>query len=381
MNDKRRRFSLSGLLLLTVSAALTLCGFYLLHTVPDGLQYAVPAPQGKEALQALASDMEKALQSMAELTEETALSVRAQHKTLSGPMDAREVTVYAVTEGYFDLRLEPLLEGRYPRGDSPEIVLEQAMAYLLFPGGSAVGETVELAGTNWTVVGILRDKTRFGEADERAAFLSLPAALDAGISAQTIELLLRFPAGENAAALVKSALSAARDGGTFHDLASEKAAARMPLRWTAVVLLVLLLKGLTRRLIRWGKAEYAQYRTLLQTCYRRQLLGWLTLRLALLLIGSAAAGGVVLLVVHLLTEAALLFPHWIPEKPLSLPSYISRFWSIHRADAASVFCQTAESRAVALASTLFQASLFLLTAGGIAHLSAQFGRHERREKP
>lgn len=381
MNDKRRRFSLSGLLLLTVSAALTLCGFYLLHTVPDGLQYAVPAPQGKEALQALASDMEKALESTSELTEETALCARDQHRTLTSSMDAQEVTVYAVTEGYFDLRHEALLEGRYPRGDSPEIVVEQAMAYLLFPGGSAVGETVELAGMNWTVVGILRDKTRFGEADERAAFLSLPAALDAGISAQTIELLLRFPAGENAAALVKSALSAARDGGTFHDLASEKAAARMPLRWTAVVLLVLLLKGLTRRLISFGKAEFAHYRTLLQTRYRRQLLGWLALRLALLLIGSAAAGGVVLLVVHLLTEAALLFPHWIPEKPLSLPSYISRFWSIHRADAASVFCQTAESRAVALASTLFQASLFLLTAGGIAHLSAQFGRHERREKP
>lgn len=381
MNDKRRRFSLSGLLLLTVSAALTLCGFYLLHTVPDDLQYAVPAPQGKEALRALASDLEKALQSAAELTEETALSIRAQHSTLTGPMDAQEATVYAVTEGYFDLRHEALLEGRYPRGNSPEIVLEQAMAYLLFPGGIALGGTVELEGTNWMVVGVIRDKIRFGEVDERVAFVPLPAALDAGIDAQTVELLLRFPAGENAAALAKSALSAARDGGTFHDLASEKAAARMPLRWAAVVLLALLFKNLIRRLIRWGKAEYAQYRTLLQTCYRRQLLGWLTLRLALLLIGSAAAGGVVLLVVHLLTEAELLFPHWIPEKPLSLPSYISRFWAIHRADAASVFCQTAESRAVTLASTLFQVSLFLLAAGGITYASARFGHHERREKP
>ena len=380
MNDKWRRVSLPALILLTVSAALALCGFYLLHTVPDDLQYAVPAPQEKEALQALASDLEKALQSAEELTEETALCIRAQRSTLTGPMDAQEATVYAVTEGYFDLRHEALLEGRYPRGDSQEIVIEQAMAYLLFPGGSALGETVELAGT-WTVAGVLRDKTRLGEADERAAFLPLSAALNAGISAQTVEMLLRFPAGENAAALAKSALSAAQDGGTFHDLATEKAAARMPLRWAAVVLLALLLKGLIRRLISFGKAEFAQYRRLLQTRYRRQLLGWLLLRLLLLLAGCAAAGAVILLTVHLLTNAALLFPHWIPEKPLSLPSYISRFWAIHRVNAASVLCQTAESRAVALASTLFQASLFLLTAGGIAHLSAQFGRHERREKP
>jgi len=381
MNNKRRRFSLPALILLTVSAVLTLWGFYLLHTVPDDLQYAVPAPQGKEALQALASDLEKALESTSELTEETALCARAQHSTLVGPMDAQEATVYAVTEGYFDLRHEALLEGRYPRGDSPEIVMEQTMAYLLFPGGSAVGETVELEGTNWTVVGILRDKTRFGEADEQAAFLPLPAALNAGISAQTIELLLRFPAGENAAALAKSALSAARDGGTFHDLASEKAAARMPLRWAAVVLLALLLKGLIGRLISFGKAEFGQYRTLLQTRYHRQLFGWLILRFLLLLAGCAAAGAVILLMVYFLTEAALLFPHWIPEKPLSLPSYLSRFWSIHRGNAASVFCQTAESSVVALASTLFQVSLFLLTAGGITFASARFGPHERREKP
>ena len=74
----------------------------------------------------------------------------------------------------------------------------------------------------------------------------------------------------------------------------------------------------------------------------------------------------------LLTAPALVFTDWIPENLVSIASYITRFWVIHRENAAAMQLLTREKSVVQLVAWLIRWGMLAVLGG--AFLTKQNGR-------
>lgn len=220
-----------GALLLVIGLCLLIPGCLLLHQVPDGYQYVSAAGN-------LQIHYEQASNSVDNLEAQATISARKQGISLTGEREIISLTLYAVDEMYPAICHEALKQGRtISAGDVTKqrrvMVIDEKTAFTLFNGGEAMGKTLPVAGVDWEIVGIVADKSRFGEADESVAFVPISAAL--ALDMDTLEMRVT---GTNQAALVASALD---DGsGSFYDLSREKYAALMPIRWVAIAAVILL---------------------------------------------------------------------------------------------------------------------------------------------
>ena len=270
--------------------------------------------------------------------------------------------------GFFDLRPEALKDGRLISGgdikDCRDVILiDESTAYQLFPAGDALGKTILLGGQIWTVVGVVKDRARFGEADRSLAYIPITAAITQGQPMQTLEICIRRGKGETPTASLQSALTGWRGGGTFYELSKEKAAARIPLRWCAVILGCCLIRWLLHLLTDYAKRQYALLREKLQAQYATRLIGWATGRIVMLLLGFLLAGIAAYAVLSLITKAALIFPEWVPDKPFSPASYVSCFWSLHQNAALSVQFASREKAILLLGARLIRWGCFAWMAG------------------
>ena len=102
------------------------------------------------------------------------------------------------------------------------------------------------------------------------------------------------------------------------------------------------------------------------------MLPWLTGQAALLLLLGAVAAGVAVTAMKLLTAPALVFTDWIPENLVSIASYITRFWVIHRENAAAMQLLTREKSVVQLVAWLIRWGMLAVLGG--AFLTKQNGR-------
>lgn len=349
-----------GAFLAFVGLALTVCGCLLLGQIPDGCQYITSAGM-------LQIRYEQVSSSANALTAQTTISARKQGISLTGERAEISLTLYAVDEMYPAVCHEALKQGRtISAGDVTKqrrvMVIDEKTAFALFNGGEAMGKTLRVAGVDWEIVGIVADKSRFGEADESVAFVPISAAL--ALDMDTLEMRVT---GTHQAALVASALD---DGtGSFYDLSREKYAALMPIRWAVIVAVILLAMWLIKQTVSMGKRDMADYRQRLTRHYPRELVGWGMGRVALLLLMGIAAGLAAFAALKLLTAPALVFTDWIPENPVSLSNYAERFWAIHRDSARAVQFVSREISEIAL-------SAWLIRWGAIAALGGMLIRRK-----
>ena len=368
MTDHRNKFSFMGILLLLIGIALAVTGWIVTQGVTDGIQYIVSAPEDKDALKDAYREAQVLLSSLTDLVDLAVVSGKAQHMTLSTDISETEGTVYAVDLGFFDFRPEALKDGRLISGgdikDCRDVILiDESTAYQLFPAGDALGKTILLGGRSWVVIGIIKDQARFGEADRSLAYIPITAAITQGQPMQTLEICIRRGKGETPTASLQSALTGWRGGGTFYELSKEKAAARIPLRWCAVILGCCLIRWLLHLLTDYAKRQYALLREKLQAQYATRLIGWATGRITMLLLGFLLAGIAAYAVLSLITKAALIFPEWVPDKPFSPASYVSCFWSLHQNAALSVQFASREKAILLLGARLIRWGCFAWMAG------------------
>lgn len=349
-----------GVFLAFVGLALTVCGCLLLGQIPDGCQYITSAGMLQiryEQVSSLANA----------LTAQATISARKQGISLMGTRAEITLTLYAVDELYPAICHETLKQGRtISAGDMTKqrrvMVIDETTAFTLFNGGEAMGKTLHVAAVDWEIVGIVADKSRFGEADDSVAYVPISAAL--ALDMDTLEIRVT---GTNQAALVASALD---DGtGSFYDLSREKYAALMPIRWVAIAAVILLAMRLMKQTAALFKRDMADCRQRLTRHYPRELTGWFMGRLALLLLLGTAAGLAAFAAMKLLTAPALVFTDWIPENPVSLSDYIERFWAIHRENARAIHYTSREMSMVTL-------SAWLIRWGAIAALGGMLIRRK-----
>lgn len=368
MIKKKRRLSVPGIVLIVLSIAMIVPALVLLHSVSNDFQYILPGAANGQELRALYQEGEKTLEALSEWTDQVSILGKAQGVALSTDFSSASVTLYAVPMGYFDMRHETLKAGRLLSGGDMKncrdvILIDEKLAYQLFPGADAIGKTVTMGEIEWTIVGLLQNVPRFGETSEWTVYVPITTSFEHSPSMQTLEINLRCKSRDTPSAILKNELMNGRSDGSFYELSKEKAAALMPLRWLLVILGCAVIRWLLHCLIRYAQNQYHSYQEMLAGKYAKQLMGWLLLRGMILLLGFLIVAGVTYGVLSLVMQAALAFPDWIPEKPVSIASYISRFWSLHRSTAASIQLCSRESSVIALAVWLIRWGCFLLLAG------------------
>ena len=74
------------------------------------------------------------------------------------------------------------------------------------------------------------------------------------------------------------------------------------------------------------------------------------------------------IIMLLVKQSALTFPDWVPEKPISIASYISRFWTIHGQASRSTQMVSREISVISLSAWLIRWGCMALYAGIIVNM-------------
>lgn len=333
-----------GLLCLLLGCALMLWGGFLLLTTPDLLEYVLPAPDADGAGGALRALCEQGGEQMAALSgvvDGYAFAARAQGVSVTSPLGSVTATVYAVSEGYFDVVHETLQSGRFitqtdVRRAERAVVLDSRAALALFSGEEPVGREVTLGGKSYEVAGVFAGGRRIGETDAYIAYVPVTAADADGLSAVTAAWVARPVDDIGSAIQMENTLRAWKGGGSFYSLSKLRLGATAPLRWALLIAGLALLLALLRRVnaLAWGRI--CLYADRLRLCYARELLpGMIASALLCLLLYAALACELWALAAFSIAPL-LVFSEWIPEVVVELSSLQSRFWALAVDNAAAV---------------------------------------------
>lgn len=353
-----------GMGLLFIGFCLLLCGCLLCKHVPDGYQFALPAGNLSETYPQAISTVKR----LAEVIARSTISARKQGVLLQGVRNEINLTLYAVDADYLSVCHETLQAGRFiGEGDIKSkrsvIVIDETIAYRLYTGGEAIGKTLNIDGTDWTIIGIIDNSLRYGEADAGVAYVPITAANT--LSMDTLEIRLTGSNGNGWSTIVETNLRQWRMDGTAHNLTQEKYAAMIPMHWAVTIFSLLLTLWISQRAFRFGTMTFRIYKEKLRTHYIRELVLWLTGKVLLLLLLALSVACLTMLTLYLGTSPALVFTDWIPENPVSIASYTQRFWSIHQNNAQAIHCFTREKSMVMLAAWLIRWGTMAMLGGSL----------------
>jgi predicted permease len=135
--------------------------------------------------------------------------------TPAPPGTKPEVELNIVGPGFFRTMEIPLIEGREVddgldrENSAPVVIVNAAMARRAWPGESALGRRIEIAGSERTVVGVCRDFRTGSLGDAAVPQAYVPISQSPGAALQTMTLLVRRdgPRGD-AIAVVRSEIRA-----------------------------------------------------------------------------------------------------------------------------------------------------------------------------
>ena len=363
MKQKKARY---GLLLIILGVLVTAAGILSFLFVPDGFDYVIPAPEisGETPVEETLDKLKNTMESP------WAAALRQQRvpvSAVSGGKQNASATVYAVSEGFFDIFHETLAEGRLLNRVDLESGTVRALvngkgAQTLFTGGSALGRNVSAEGQTLEIVGILDGGFVPGETDDILLYIPITAANKATFHFQTLEIKTRLTGREEkaaAAAVLKNQLA----GGTLQDTGKLRLAALMPL-WlmacAAGFFLLRFLFGLIRKL---ALRQRDRLREELRDQYASRVAPKAALRGLLLLLLFAGWLFAAWLLLSLIVTPLYTFTDWIPDSPADPASVIACAKNLLTASSSSVVCKNRASAALDVSAALIRAGSLILLAG------------------
>ena len=373
MRNKHPPRSLLSIILSVIGLGLAACGAIIACQVPEEIQYIVSAPENRGEIEAVVQKAQKTLLDVSDRVESACISGKAQNMIASTNVSATAVTVYAVDTGYTDLFYRKMIFGRLiSKRDVEEsknvIMIDQKTAYMLFPAGEALDQTIWIGGAPWTVIGIMSNHSQLGEADDSTVYIPLSAAIKRETPIRTLEIRLQYRSRDSSATQIREMLTGWRKGGSFYNLPKEKISAAMPLLWIAVIVGFCLIRWLFSNILKYTKRQYEIFQRKLCQHYAYQMAWWICWKLLVAMLMGIALCAAVYGVISLLRQTALMFPEWIPEKPVSIASYISRFWELHHTASESIRYTSQGNSVVELAAWLIRWGCFSLLAAGTVNL-------------
>jgi len=307
---------------------LLMCGFAILklELTPGYIQYSF-TPDGTQAEAVSALDS-AALSSPAYLTgvkySETVGSVSGVTVKMCGK-GSTELAPIAVTCGD-GLGLKSLQTAE------KLCVPDESLAFKLFGNADPIGQSVDIGGVSYTVIGTARYSMGVGGTDEYCVWI--PLASNENIKPDMLTVI--------AEELNETEISAAFGGGTYTDLGKERLRAYiLPGCAAALIILTLLGVGL-RAYVRALKGFASNIRERSLIMYAgRNILKSLPGGIALVLI-AAAGIAVCVLLLRFFIQPVYVFTEWIPEDLVSMDSIITRFRELCAAAAKPVRYVTVE---------------------------------------
>ncbi len=336
--------------LLVIFALLLLFGACSVAQVGDHLQYVITPPRQLE--QGQSEEMVKPNQPIADwcqrlddLSEEWNTTMQAW--TLGGVVEQASFSAESASAqgrlelmGENGLQLQPeyLLHGRlfYPeelKSGAPLVLLDEQLALALFRVADAVDRQVNIGGSSYRVIGVVRHTKQVGDFMDHGAVIPLASVIAQPMELDALLVEAAPTPGMGASVSFRTVCSTWQPGGTFIDLGKESMAATLWLR----VLLFLIGMTIVLRLVTWlnGRVRwYSQhYRGQLQKRYAVQLLPQLLGAILLFVLGYAASALLLAALMNYIIQPVYTFPEWIPAVLVEWQDMADAFWKVWQTSA------------------------------------------------
>ena len=348
-----------------IGLALAAAGVLLLRGVPSLCGYTLPA-------EVLAGAVEEPAEQLRQLGDSLegiryAGAVRLQGQTLRADNgESVSCTVYAVSEGWFDLRHYRLIDGRYVSGEDlrnrrQTVILSDRLAGAFFSGQESLDREISVAGKACRVIGVAEQGGMPGETDEYLAWIPLSVAEKEKMGGGTLEVFFGASLNEEKA-VAKSMVSDWHPGGTWTDGARIRFTALMPLWICAVIAGLFLLRFLAGWILILIREKTSCFRAESRERYAGRMIGrgvrlFLLPGLLLLLTAGCFLGWLRLAVLPLYT-----YTDWIPEISVDPASVSTMIRGLAARSSAAVRCVTS-------ASVIGEWSRALIAAGTVTFLA------------
>ena len=400
--EKKRKTR--GKWLLALGALLMAAGLCMLALQPSVLQYCIVAPTDEaapepsgQAEQTAQQEESGALQKLCE-----AWQTRVGGRPLRSPFGGLHRRA--------GLRLRPLRRGRQRHGDVDGggrklvfglpalprlrpaddssrnckdgdrlIVLDEPLAFKLFPTADPIGRELTIGTERYEVIGVVRYRRSVGEYEQYQAYIPYTSAAEDRLPMEIVEVCGAALPQSGASRAFEDAGENWQAGGTFIDTDKEAMRGGIVARALAIALGLYLILYLLRRLNRRTAGVGVDIRARLQTEYFRDMLPGLLPRSGLLALGYAALLAAAYGVLTLAIEPMYVFTEWIPDVLVELSSITERFWQLTSAAAAPIVIRTQEYAEIRFWSGLVRwGAISALTGALVMALSARRGKRQEQ---
>lgn len=320
---------LAALGLVLISAGL----FFTVETKPL-LEYVLPAVQSESEIAALVKKKDESLQSMAGSLEASCVAATMSGVAVSAP-DAgtsAQAALFAGGEGFFEvypryLRSGRLLSETELKNGACRAVLDEDLAFKLFPTIDPVGQKISINGIELEVVGTVRHSRRVGEAELYTVYAPLLAVKNAPFEIMTLSA--KPLSGSGASVMFESTASDNwRSGGEMLQTQKEVQRALLPIRYVLCIFAVAVLVRLLGVVNGFSHRAIDDIRQRLKQDYIKKLLP----RIAVYALGLLACYGILVLFAYFVAERAAaplyIFTEWVPDSIVEWSSIRAVFWNL-----------------------------------------------------
>ena len=320
-----------------------------------------------------------------EVLSAASIAARDYGFAFSGEGGTATATLTAVGENWFSVYPRYLVSGRLMteqelRDGDRLIVLDEPLAFKLFPTADPIGRELTIGTERYEVVGVVRYRRSVGEYEQYQAYIPYTSAAEDRLPMEIVEVCGAALPQSGASRAFEDAAENWQAGGTFTDTDKEAMRGGIVARALAIALGLYLILYLLRRLNCRTAGLGADIRARLRREYFRDMLPGLLPRFLLLALGYAALLAAAYGVLTLAIEPMYVFTEWIPDVLVELSSITERFWQLTSAAAAPIFIRTQEYAEIRFWSGLVRwGALSALTGALVMALSARRGSEKNKE--
>ena len=369
---------------MVLGAVLLVYSLVMLYSMDPLAQYIAPAQQEPEeaaqtggddgdaqpaAESPLAEQQKLWEQRRGELGEnvQAGMSAAAYGFNVSGGGQSETATLICVGQGWFDAHPRFLVDGYlfsgadYQNG-AHKAVLDEELAFRLFPTTDACGSRVQLDDVWYDVIGVVRRADSAGDTDDYRIYIPLNAAVEAGMQTDYVQIDCRSELSGAKRAL-QSVAEEALGGGSYYDISKEVMRATMILR---VITIIFSLYFIASLLHAWNRRTVALVNGWLEEVKHRYfknmlpgVIGLSVMQLA----GYCALALAAWAALRLTIEPMYVFTEWIPEVIVEWSKLSGRVQELMRDAAQVARYQTREYAAVRFYGALTRWGIICLLAG------------------
>lgn len=299
--------------------------------------------------------------------EKSGVAAYAYDHQVSSAYGSSGATLVCVGEGWFDVHPRYLTDGYlFQHGDhesgARRAVLDEELAFRLFPTTDACGSRVQIGGEWYDVTGVVRRADQPGDSDDYRIYIPVEAAAAARVQTDhtLFECMSDNPGTKRA---LESVAGELMENGSWYDMEKEAMRATMIVR---VMVIIFALYTIARLLGAWNRRTVGLikgWNEEVMQRYFKTMLPKVAGLSVLQILGYAALALAAWGVLGLTIEPMYVFTEWIPENFVSWESISGRFNDLMLENARTVRYYTREYASVRFYGAFIRWGVVCMLAG------------------